>query len=499
MFYVSKVNKNVYFPCFFLVPDAWDDYSYKTQFMLTYCSAQNETPIKIGLIKIICKNLTISQGKQDGWVQDYLQETFEELTEDFVSLGQDKRFYTNMNKYFGKKYAEKYLIKLRDCAFNRDFLNGFPQHLIRDSLCRSIYAEQMLVEGRFIIREQNKDSVLHFNFNFIPAYNEDNNVEIQFNFDKQDKYFSNSIYCLIGENGVGKTQILKQLPTFIHENGIEFNRIIHISNNIYEHLELPAYEGSPKYEYLGIIKEKDDEVYILNKDEQHEQVKELLIDIIKRYKNEACKNDIIFGFRIIKELFRNRINLDDIFLFFETESEIPEDNEIFSTLLKSYDLLSSGESVLLYNLIRTLKTITYYSLFLIDEPEIHLHPNFVSDYMRFLYLMLDKFESYAIIATHSVFVIREVKSECVYIVQKQDNNCYIAKPPRETLGANAMTLNEDVFRTLDSKPYYMFQLNNMKSDGLSEEAIISRLTNRSDRDLDLGLKMDIHFMANTND
>lgn len=499
MFYVSEVRANVHYPCFFLEPYDWDDYHFKTEFILIYCPSKNETPIRIGFIKIIYKQLKIQDGHNDAWVSDILQTPFEELSEDFVSLGQEKSFYINMHNYLGKAYAEEYLIKLRDCAFNRDFLNGFPQYLIRDSLCRSIYAEKMLVEGRFIIREQDKDSVLHFNYTFTPAYNTDNKVNIKFDFDKKDKYFNNSVYCLIGENGVGKTQILRQLPLFICKNGIEFNRIIHISNNLYEQPNKMTGERRPEYQYLGIMTEHKNAFHILTKEEQHKQIKKLLTAIINRYRKEACKDDIVYGFRIIRDLFRDRINLTDVFLFFDSESEIPDDNMIFNNLLESYDLLSSGESVLLYNLIRTLKTITYYSLFLIDEPEIHLHPNFVSDYMRFLYLMLDKFESYAIIATHSVFVLREIKSDCVYIIQKKDNNCYVAKPPRETLGANAMTLNEDVFRTMESKPYYMLQLKKMKNDGLSEETIMKRLTTRPDKDLDLGLKMDIHFMVNNNE
>lgn len=496
MFYVSEVNKNVNFPCFFLAPEGWDDYSYKTEFTLYYCPNKKTEQIKIGFIKIISKNLKIEVGDKDAWVKDLLPLSFEELGENFVSHGQDSTFYYNMHQYLGKENGELYLLKLRDCCFSRNFLDGFPRHLIKDSLLRSTYSEQMLVDGKYIIREQNKDTVFHFTFDFIPPYDIENSVEIKFNFDQKDNYFKNSIYCLIGENGVGKTEVLKNLPQFIHDKKIDFNRIIHISNNLYEHLRLPSYEGNPEYQYLGIVSKKDGIYTVLNRIEQHEQINSLLKEIVKRYKNEACKEDIRDGFMYICELFRNRIDLSEFFLVFDSDEMTDEhSDEIFSRFLKSYDLLSSGESILLYNLIRTLRTITYYSLFLIDEPEIHLHPNFISDYMRFLYLMLKRFQSYAVIATHSVFVVREVKSSCVYLIQRQDNHCYVCEPPRETLGANAMTLYEDVFRTIDSNPYYMLQINNMISDGYSEEKIINSLALRPDSDLDLGLKMEIHYLV----
>ncbi|MHC5791870.1 AAA family ATPase, partial [Streptococcus pyogenes] len=53
------------------------------------------------------------------------------------------------------------------------------------------------------------------------------------------------------------------------------------------------------------------------------------------------------------------------------------------------------------------------SFVLLDEPETHLHPSMISDFITLLDNILERTGSYALIATHSTYFVREVAREQV--------------------------------------------------------------------------------------
>ena len=63
--------------------------------------------------------------------------------------------------------------------------------------------------------------------------------------------------------------------------------------------------------------------------------------------------------------------------------------------------MSSGERILLYNIFNILAKISFNSLIFFDEPETHLHPNAITELIAGLMFILETFQSFAIIATHS--------------------------------------------------------------------------------------------------
>lgn len=62
------------------------------------------------------------------------------------------------------------------------------------------------------------------------------------------------------------------------------------------------------------------------------------------------------------------------------------------------------------------------SLLLIDEPETHLHPNFISLIISALHKILTATGSYSIISTHSVYIVREVPQDQVIILERGEKN-----------------------------------------------------------------------------
>ena len=108
--------------------------------------------------------------------------------------------------------------------------------------------------------------------------------------------------------------------------------------------------------------------------------------------------------------------------------------------------LSSGQKMYLRFATHFLTTASEGMLILIDEPETHLHPNLITEFMNLLYMVLDATRSIAIIATHSIYVVREIPSHCVNILNLDDqgkvstNKVYL-----NTLGANVSSLSNAVF------------------------------------------------------
>ncbi|WP_373715001.1 AAA family ATPase [Roseateles sp.] len=106
---------------------------------------------------------------------------------------------------------------------------------------------------------------------------------------------------------------------------------------------------------------------------------------------------------------------------------------------------SSGQRVYLRFAALSLCAISQASLIVLDEPETHLHPNFVSEFMNLLHDLLTATSSIALIATHSPYVVREVPTSCVHVVSKDSNTPSIGSVHLKTLGASVSSISDAVF------------------------------------------------------
>jgi energy-coupling factor transporter ATP-binding protein EcfA2 len=113
--------------------------------------------------------------------------------------------------------------------------------------------------------------------------------------------------------------------------------------------------------------------------------------------------------------------------------------------------LSTGEVRFIKLLAQACTYIENGSLLLLDEPETHLHPNFIARLMSALEKLLSDTGSCAIMATHSVYVVREVFHDQVVIVEKDDEGRIIAKAPgMRTFGADISSISAFVFGEEDA-------------------------------------------------
>ena len=97
------------------------------------------------------------------------------------------------------------------------------------------------------------------------------------------------------------------------------------------------------------------------------------------------------------------------------------------------------------------------SLIIIDEPENTLHPNFEIGFIKILNAILEKFNSYAIIATHSSIIAREIPTKFInMIVLDEDKDIVeIQKPVMKSFGASITDITNYIFDDVfyENKPY----------------------------------------------
>lgn len=108
--------------------------------------------------------------------------------------------------------------------------------------------------------------------------------------------------------------------------------------------------------------------------------------------------------------------------------------------------LSSGELSFLKFAAQVSLHIENGSLLLLDEPETHLHPNFINSFVSLLDGLLEATGSAAIIATHSVYFVREVFREQVTVLSVDSENLVHAQRPKlRTFGAEVGAISYFVF------------------------------------------------------
>jgi hypothetical protein len=108
--------------------------------------------------------------------------------------------------------------------------------------------------------------------------------------------------------------------------------------------------------------------------------------------------------------------------------------------------LSSGQQTFVDLIVNILALIKPNSLILIDEPENTLHPNLEVDFIKILQDILIDFDSFAIIATHSPTIVREVPENFVRVIKFDGSGQpLIDSPSIKTFGADIGTITNYVF------------------------------------------------------
>lgn len=476
---VYFIEKDIELPtddkCFVVTfNDQWNDYfKYYTWFRLYIKDGEHLT--SIGSLKI----MSLSNAN----TSKVLQERFLQLGTDFCSLGSNVGYYAKMKELFGDK-AYIYLGELRDAALYGGIRDRFEdKDAFKCSLIRYNDAERALRMGRYYTFDRDINTAFSFSYHYEPAYDKEHlmSVDIDFGFQYECEPYHRMI-GLIGENGVGKSTLLNNMvETFIGKDKSSFvglppvvSKVIAISYSPFDKFPPKHEDNTIEYHYCGLLKSSTE---LFSQKEQIDSFKRNLEMIARRGTSDQLKKKWL---RIMSAVVDEHV----VSSFFDEEEKL---NDVcINEFCKN---MSSGESIYVYSLTEIMANIRLDTLLLFDEPEQHLHPHGITTLMRAIYDVLEQFESYAIIATHSPLVIREMLSDNVYTFERNEDFLSVAKIGIECFGEDVSVLSDVVFKNMeDQKKFERFIEDVADHNNYDYDAIVREIKGKRNN-LGMGVRL----------
>ncbi|MBR5645904.1 MAG: ATP-binding protein [Treponema sp.] len=425
-------------PFLFLEPNPnWNDFGYYVLFKLYYQTKQNQR-IEIGYIRIL-----------DTTNERTTLTEFQKLDSKYISIGVGEGYYRTLKQLF-KDETSEILKSLNDCVID----DNLRANVNKDEWIKALFRDQNVEE----LSNSAKDILTGISSAFMQDFSYkcrigflNNEHDIAFDFREKWNGYPNRIIALIGENGTGKTQYLANLALGLSGQDKElsdsknfekgrpiFKKVIALSFSLFDSFKQPERTSKFMYFYFGF---KDKKGHLLSE----EKIQKNLISSFKELEKMGRKSDWI-------ELLEKSISIEALQKIEEKFNEYNED--IYYTPLP----LSSGQNIILNYVTHILGSITENSLLLIDEPEIHLHPNAISKLIEIFYCLLEKYNSYAIVATHSPIIVQQIPSSHVRVLKRDKDFIFSTILPNESFGENLTTITDHVFGKISEKEYYKIVL-----------------------------------------
>lgn len=462
--YLASVQPPKRYPCFILVFNwDWTDYEYHTWFCLFYFASEADRRM-IGELKLM-------NSEQDN-TMDALPEEFDEpLDDSFCSLGIKTDYYIGLRQ----ELKNEQLIKevqhyLCDCTFEPAIYDQHrDERIFNVSLMRDLSAMDALQEGQSLAMGIEPDEMYSFSYTYHPKYDNSLYADWKVHIPYKPLKFMRT-FGIIGINGVGKTQILSSFITDLLAQKVDnFKSLPHFKNIIV--ICSTPFDSYPV--------EKQDTREIVYRLCCLEQDKTLTLDGIKQNLNRIMKQPTVEHVSMLTvwvDLIREYVDsaFVDHVVILKRDADGSEYYDINGDDLGSNaNILSSGQLHILSLVTYICANIHYRSLLFIDEPEVHLHPHITMEFMAMLSGLLSVFKSYAIIATHTPLVVREMAGKNVFLMQKmQDGIPQIAPVGFETLGEDVGTLYRNLFGYDEQSSYFKKMVDKLCDRGKSYEEIV---------------------------
>ena len=482
--YADSVLPPSRYPSFVLVfNDDWNDFKYKTWFSLFYFR-QEEQNYFLGELKIIA---------EDG-VYDIYHELPEhwdgELDERFCSIGIDDEYYARIRDIIVQRsWIDELLHNLRDCAVNPLVKEVFEEtEAYRASILRDQTTEKALENAQAILSGLNYEDFYSINYRFTPDFDDaiDTDLAITFQFRPQCYLRASAI---IGENGVLKTSMLSGLVRDLKDH----------RDDVFHHF--PQFSS-----YIALYSTEQDKYPDKDEDNDYRPYFPCCLEQDTPFLNEKLKVAIR---TIVARKPVRRIEMAQMYqqLVDEHVGEIADGlfNEVdengqdirlvfceaaFDEMLPKF---SSGQLHIFAMLTFMCANVHLSSLFIIDEPEVHLHPHTIMNFVALLCDVLDKFESYAVIATHSPLIVRELVRQNVFLMHKVDGTIPVVDPVAfDTFGEDISTLYHKIFEYDEQESFFRKIVKGYVKEELTCQEIIELLSKHMD--LNLNAKLTIRDM-----
>lgn len=456
-------------PYVVLTTDDWNDWNEaETLFHAKYVSTTER--IDLGEVKVMTTKSTQTR--------KVIEREFTQLDDSYCSLGQSLEYYKEISK-LSANIRNQILNGLRDVATNDQIAEKFKDsYIFKASLLRFSQAEKAYKEGKKFFGRQDFNKILNFKF-FCKVAQATKNHEVELDFEEKD-YLPYRINAFIGKNATGKTRVLTELASRLsgvvenRDNFVparpSFSKIIAISYSAFDELYKP-FDVKQEHNKTKVKTDREDEnilfsyVYCgLRTRKGISSIDELENNFFSAYENVISAEREKQWEEIMKNVLEEEhFNLIDRI----REAKIYKEpiGESLSTNL------SSGQNILLSTMTEVISNIEYDSLLLFDEPEIHLHPNAIANFMRMFYRILDEFDSYAIISTHSPLIIQEIPSRYIRVFNRSLNTPYVEKLSNECFGENISNITNDVFEVREHESNYKTWFRKMVDQGLTKEEV----------------------------
>ncbi|MEE9662156.1 AAA family ATPase [Enterobacter cloacae complex sp. CARB60] len=140
--------------------------------------------------------------------------------------------------------------------------------------------------------------------------------------------------------------------------------------------------------------------------------------------------------------------------------------------------LSSGQQIYSFMIPSIVSEIQDETLIIIDEPELYLHPALEIGLIEMLKTILKNRKSYAIIATHSSLIAREVQRNCVHVLKEATFGTMIDRPNIETYGESLEEIIGEIFDDYSIKKPYQHEIDDIMDEKLSLNENLDKLSHK---------------------
>ncbi len=436
----EPVDKGPY-PYVHLYQDNWDDYSHKARFVAELRLSEEE--------RVDLGGMRIAVGTK-GFRAD-VPETLTNLPRNAASMGESIAYYTKLRYEVPERIRTRYLRLMRDLIADprrRVLLEG--SQLWEKSFLRSASSRHALKRAGWHFGQPTEDAKPPaFKFSMrVRGATTKHRLNVDFRVYSE---LPHRTMLLIGRNGTGKTRCLAGLvsalvpaETLIESTVVrrcqidpipEFSRIIAVSYNAFDEFPRPRrQEDAPRpsgirrksrhsYKYCGLRNERGAIVT--------SEIGAMLDGALEPVA-ESSREDVLQ--RVLARLLGN-----------ELAGALMSDKDRGDALAT----LSAGQRLVAAIFTNIIGFIEEGSLLLIDEPETHLHPGLLSSVAASLDDVLNEYDSFAIVATHSPFLLQQVPSPFVRIFRRTDDVPHIEPLTIESFGEDLGELNRLVLGLAD--------------------------------------------------
>ena len=443
----------------FLITDHWDDWAkFRTMFRLIVFDNEGKQ-YDIGSVKIGQFGLEpCPAGKvtRKGQRSPDIPAEFQELTDQFFSIGQDEDYYEMLYTVPNTDLTIEVFNGLKDCAYDLElFGKAINEEVLNESLLRDVRLSS--VKERYHRLAHGNAQLTEYKFEYIFPKQGDNTDGPTISFSvKPDSIPPSNIHVLIGRNGVGKTRCISNFTNSIsqfsnpeksydypfgtlrsvdnYSDEFPFSGIVSITFSAFDSFRIPDFSKSKiRYNYVGLWEETPDNEEPMNPIEWNKLSEDFCNSFDKCRKGLRSKRWI----EVVQALEN-----DPLFSENQVTSLIDLSRNDWSNF---FSRLSSGHAIVLLTITRLVELVDERTLIMIDEPESHLHPPLLSAFVRAISDLLIKRNGVAIIATHSPVVLQEVPKSCVWKLSRTGTVTVAERPIIETFGENVSVLTRHIF------------------------------------------------------